>query len=200
MSYRRPSYRNESDRRPSSRPLAPRRTSSSSRSRSRDRDRRRDRSPARPSRTTTGLGYENTPSISDVPWRLPTSSAAASVSAAESKTHSQRVPVSLEELMKQREEAERQAQAKPVFLTKEQRAELALQRRQQEVEEKKKREAEEQARRQAFQSQSQSQSQRSQRGQDQSQQQQKDLLSERVLDGTELHLIKVRFIEWMEKM
>lgn len=39
-------------------------------------------------------------------------------------------PLSLEELLKKRQ-AEQEAQAKPVFLTKKQREELALQRRQQ---------------------------------------------------------------------
>lgn len=42
-------------------------------------------------------------------------------------------PLSLEELLRRRQ-AEQEAQAKPVFLTKEQRAKLALQKRQEEAE------------------------------------------------------------------
>ncbi|KAF9297797.1 DEAD (Asp-Glu-Ala-Asp) box polypeptide 23 [Linnemannia elongata] len=72
----------------------------------------RDRSP--PSRTDSDRG---TPMDVDSPSAAP----------------ARKVPISLEELIKQKEQ-EKQALEKPKFLTKEQRAELAIQKRQKEVE------------------------------------------------------------------
>ncbi|KAI9498901.1 P-loop containing nucleoside triphosphate hydrolase protein [Zychaea mexicana] len=60
-----------------------------------------------------------------------------------------RVPVSIEELIKRKEE-EKNATNKPKFLTKEERAKLALEKRQKEVEEQRKRQDEERRARQQF--------------------------------------------------
>ncbi|KAI8339174.1 P-loop containing nucleoside triphosphate hydrolase protein [Chlamydoabsidia padenii] len=59
-----------------------------------------------------------------------------------------RVPISIEDLVKKKDE--QQSLAKPTFLTKEQRAQLALERRQKEVEEQRQRQAEERKKRENF--------------------------------------------------
>ncbi|KAI9265283.1 P-loop containing nucleoside triphosphate hydrolase protein [Phascolomyces articulosus] len=60
-----------------------------------------------------------------------------------------RVPISIEELIKQKEE-EKNATIKPKFLTKEERAKLALEKRQKQVEEQRKRQDDERRARQQF--------------------------------------------------
>ncbi|KAI7859354.1 P-loop containing nucleoside triphosphate hydrolase protein [Circinella umbellata] len=67
----------------------------------------------------------------------------------EQQSTKKRVPVSIEELVKQKEE-EKNATIKPKFLTKEERAKLALEKRQKEVEEQRKRQDQERRARQQF--------------------------------------------------
>src|SRR5690625_1203682 len=69
--------------------------------------------------------------------------------AARTKAKNKKEPLSLEEL-KAKVDAEEAAKAKPVFLTKEQRAEEALKRRQEEVAAKRKQQEEERKRRMNF--------------------------------------------------
>ncbi|KND04410.1 uncharacterized protein SPPG_00140 [Spizellomyces punctatus DAOM BR117] len=75
-------------------------------------------------------------------------------SAEESKPPQKKVPISLEELLKNRTE-EKAANDKPVFLSKAERAKLALEKRQKEVEEQRKKQEEERQARMAFFSESQ---------------------------------------------
>ncbi|ORX55205.1 P-loop containing nucleoside triphosphate hydrolase protein [Hesseltinella vesiculosa] len=95
-------------------------------------ERRRSRSPS--SRDTTNDRHQRNESRSHTSDSTP--------------TQSKRVPVSIEELLKKKQD--QNSTAKPTFMTKEQRAQLALERRQKEVEDIRKRQDEEQRQRQQF--------------------------------------------------